>query len=206
MDEPQIRRALQALGAELARRKVMAKIWLVGGAVMVTAFRARESTDDIEAGIYPADQVRHAADTVGRRLGLPEGWLNDQAKVYMPVVGEPRWVPVARFGSLEVVSADERTMLAMKLRASRGRRDEGDIRFLLQRIGLTSAEQVVALYDEFFPEDPLPRRAVAIVEDALRRGPAGKARCPGTNADGRRCRNELLPGSRCAAHAWRAPG
>lgn len=175
MDEPQIRQALQALGAELARRQVTAKIWLVGGAVMVTAFRARDATDDIDAGIYPSEQVLRAAAAVGRRLGLPDGWLNDQAKIYLPAVGEPSWVPVARFGSLEVVRADERTMLAMKLRASRGRRDEGDIRFLVERIGLTTREEVVDLYDEFFPEDPLPRRATAIVDDALRRAADGGA-------------------------------
>lgn len=32
-----------------------------------------------------------------------------------------------------------------------------------------------------------------------------KVRCPCRNVNGGRCHNELLPGSRCPAHGWRAP-
>lgn len=168
MDVTEITQALEALAIELTRRKVTAKLYLVGGAVMVLAFHARSSTNDIDADVYPPDKVLEAADTVGHQLGLPRGWLNNDAKMFLPIMGTTRWTPVLRRDSLEVVVADEQTMLALKLRASRGRRDEGDIRFLMDRLSLTTEGAVVALYEDFFPEDPLPARARQIIRGAVR--------------------------------------
>jgi hypothetical protein len=66
-----------------------------------------------------------------------------------------------------VVVADERTLLAMKMRASRGRRDEVDIKFLLDECGINSVDEALALYEEYFPEDDLPDRAVPMLRHAL---------------------------------------
>jgi hypothetical protein len=167
MDTSEMIQALDALAAELGRRRVTAKLYLVGGAVMVLAFRARSSTDDIDADVYPPEQVMEAAGVVGRQLGLPKGWLNHDATSFLPVVGSVRWAPVFHRDWLEVVAADEQTMLALKLRASRGRRDEGDIKFLIRRLGLTTEDAVVDLYEEFFPEDPLSARARQIIQSVL---------------------------------------
>lgn len=40
---------------------------------------------------------------------------------------------------------------------------------------------------------------------ATRRPDGRTVRCRGRNRNGSRCRNELLPGSQCPAHGWRAP-
>jgi len=53
------------------------------------------------------------------------------AKTFVPVFKEPGWRPVFKAGGVEVVAADERSMLAMKMRVGRGRPDELDIQFLL---------------------------------------------------------------------------
>ena len=163
MELDEINQALDALAAELAQRGVRGKIYLVGGAAMILAFQSRTATGDVDAGVYPPEEVLAAAAEVGRRLGLPEDWLSDQAKIYFPSVGSIRWNPVLHWDSLEVVAADERTMLALKLRASRGRRDETDIRFLLQRLGIDHKVAALPIYEEFFPEDPLPERADRIL-------------------------------------------
>ena len=70
-------------------------------------------------------------------------------------------------GTVEVVVADERTLLAKKMRASRGRRDEVDIKFLLDRCGVSSVDEALALYEEYFPEDELPDRALPMLRHAL---------------------------------------
>jgi len=70
-------------------------------------------------------------------------------------------------GTVEVVVADERTLLAMKMRASRGRRDEVDIKFLLDKCGISSVDEALALYGEYFPEDELPDGAVPMLRYAL---------------------------------------
>jgi hypothetical protein len=54
----------------------------------------------------------------------------------------------------------------MKILAAR-RRDSDDIRFLVRRLGLASVDEVLAVFAEVFPEEPVPDRARLILEDAL---------------------------------------
>ncbi|MGB8196224.1 MAG: nucleotidyltransferase [Acidimicrobiales bacterium] len=159
--------ALSEVGAELERRGVTAKLYVVGGAVMVLSFDARDATFDVDGDFYPRDVVSDVTQDVARRQGLPRDWLNFAANGFIPVFKSPEWRPLFRFGTLEVLAADDRTMLAMKLRASRGQRDEPDIALLLGRCGITSVEAALALYEEYFPEDPAPGRASLILRHLL---------------------------------------
>ncbi|HEX6676057.1 MAG TPA: hypothetical protein VF486_13625 [Actinomycetes bacterium] len=59
-----------------------------------------------------------------------------------------------------------RGVVAMKVLAAR-RRDGDDVRFLIQRLGLTSVEQVLAVCADVFPDEPVPERARLVLEDAL---------------------------------------
>ena len=161
--------ALISLGEELRRREVAAKLYIVGGAVMVLAHDSRDATMDVDGDFYPRDSVMDAAREIARLRDLPDDWLNAAANGFIPVFKSPDWQPLYRFGSLEVLAADDRTMLAMKIRASRGRRDEPDIALLLTSCGVTTVEQAFALYEEYFPEDPAPPRARSILEYLLSR-------------------------------------
>jgi hypothetical protein len=159
--------ALEELGLELEKRGISARLYMVGGAVMVLDFAVREVTDDIDGGVYPAEKVLEVAAGIGERRGLHANWLNDAAKIYIPVFKAPDWRPVRKVGTLEIFAADARAMLAMKMRASRGTRDEVDLAFLLHECGITTVEEATSLYDEFFPEDPLPERALPMIRFAL---------------------------------------
>ena len=55
----------------------------------------------------------------------------------------------------------------MKIRASRGRRDEPDIALLLQLCEIDTVQAAFSLYEEYFPEDPPPLRARSMVEFLL---------------------------------------
>jgi hypothetical protein len=167
--------ALEELSASLEQRGIQARIYLVGGAAMVLAFDARLSTDDLDAAVYPVDEVMAVAREVAARRGLDEGWLNDSAKFFLPVVKEHEWRSVLKVGKIDVVAADERTMLAMKLRASRGARDQDDIEFLLRKCGIEDEVAARALYDEYFPEDPLPQRALPMLRHAVASIKAGES-------------------------------
>ena len=167
MDRSEIDGALRELAEFLDRKGVVARIYLVGGAAMVLAYDSRFSTDDVDGSGYPTDVVLAAAAEIAERRGLPPEWLHDSVKVYFPTFKEPDWRPVFKVGSVEVVVADERTLLAMKMRASRGGRDEADIKFLLAKCGCESVDDALALYEEFFPEDELPDRAIPMLRYAL---------------------------------------
>ncbi|MGH9092340.1 MAG: hypothetical protein ACRDZR_13340 [Acidimicrobiales bacterium] len=174
MERDVIEAALGDLGDELGRRGIRARLWAVGGVVMVMAFGSRTSTADVDVAAQPSGAVFDAALDVARRRGLPERWLNDDAAAWLPPGGQESWMPVRHYGELEVFLADERMMLALKLRASRGQRDQHDIRVLLQACGVTTEAAALAIYDEFFPEDPLPRvHRAALAEIIAGLAPAG---------------------------------
>jgi hypothetical protein len=161
----EIRAALESLAQILERRGVTAQIHVVGGAAMVLAYNARTSTNDVDATFYPTDDVSAAAREVADRLGLPADWLNDSVKIYVPIFGEaPTWNPVVKLGAVEIAIADPRTLLAMKLRASRAAQDRDDIELLCRVCDVRGVKSAVTLYESYFPEDPLPERAVPLLK------------------------------------------
>lgn len=167
LNRKEMESALAELADELNARNVKAKIYVVGGAVMVLAFDARFTTGDIDVSIHPTDDVLAVAAEIGERRGLGAEWLNNRASQFVPVFKEPNWQPVLKSGNVEVVAADERSMLAMKLRAGRGSRDRLDIKFLVKKCGITSVAEALELYKEFFPEDPLPDRTLPLLDEAI---------------------------------------
>lgn len=159
----QIIEALTRLDQALGRRGTRAELFLVGGAVMCLALDARASTRDVDGWFTEAAVVRAAAREVAEDLGLPEDWLNDVAKAFVPdgAVFE-RWRSLP---SLDISVADDRTLLAMKCAAARTGEDAADIRILAARLGLTTPAGVLAAVGAFYPEDRLPVRARLLVEE-----------------------------------------
>ena len=167
LNRDEMESALAELADRLNARNVKAKIYLVGGAVMVLAFDARFSTGDIDGAMYPTDDVLAVAAEIGERRGLGAEWLNNSASQFIPAFKEPDWQPILKSGNVEIVAADERSMLAMKMRAGRGSRDRLDISFLVRRCGVTTVAEARDLYEEYFPEDPLPERALPLLDEAI---------------------------------------
>ncbi|MEW2591032.1 hypothetical protein AB0893_11500 [Micromonospora aurantiaca] len=108
------------------------------------------------------DEARAVAD----ELGLPHWWLNEQANAYVAPGGDASAPRVFDHPGLRVAAASPEHLLAMKVLAAR-RRDAEDIRFLIDHLGLTSAEQVLDLCAEIFPEEEVPGRARLVLDDVF---------------------------------------
>jgi len=159
----QIVEALERLDRALARQGVRAELYLVGGAVMCLALDARASTKDVDGWFTEPQAVRAAARLVAAELSLPEDWLNDAAKAFIPDSARfERW---RSFQHLDVSVADDRTMLAMKCAAARTEEDTADIRLLAARLGLTTAADVLRVLTDFYPVERLPVRSQLLVEE-----------------------------------------
>jgi hypothetical protein len=172
LDRVAIERALGRLGDRLARRGVVADLYVFGGAALALAFDARRATRDIDAVFKPHGIVLEEARAVADELGLPQFWLNEQASAYVAPGGDPTAPRVFDHPGLRVLVASAEHLLAMKVMAAR-RRDAADIELLLDRLGLRTVEEVIALCAEVFPDEPVPARARLVLEDALSRPPRG---------------------------------
>jgi hypothetical protein len=159
-------KALQAVGDELTRKGIHGQIFVVGGAAMALAYSRRRITKDVDAVFEPKQAIYEAAAVVAEDLNLPEDWLNDAAKAFVPGPdGEPR--PVPEIEGIEVSTASPRHMLAMKLLASRVGEDDEDIVLLLRECGMSSPDQALELLEQAYPRREPPPKTRLLLEALL---------------------------------------
>ncbi|MGB6571300.1 MAG: hypothetical protein WBF20_06455 [Trebonia sp.] len=89
LDRAAIEEAFRLLGERLAKRGVVADLYVFGGAAMALAYDSRRTTRDVDALFKPHGIVLEEALTVAAELGLPRWWLNEQASTYVAPGGDP---------------------------------------------------------------------------------------------------------------------
>jgi uncharacterized nucleotidyltransferase DUF6036 len=156
--------ALEALGEELTKEGVHGHIFIVGGAAMALAYSTRRVTKDIDAVFEPKMVIYEAAERIAKRLGLPEDWLNDGVKGFLP--GADRDArPLPEIHGIEVTTASPRYLLAMKLLAMRFGEDEQDIQVLLNQTAIKDAQEALDLLTAMYPQrDPPPKTRLFLEE------------------------------------------
>lgn len=163
-----IERLLSELGDELARAGLRGEVFIVGGAAMVLALDARPSTMDIDAIFRPASEVRAAAARVAAAHDdVPEDWLNDGVKGFLPAVEDPHPSILFERPSLSVSVAGAEYLLAMKLLASRVARDDDDILTLCGVLGITDVDEGLAVLDRFYPGRPIEAKVRFLLTELL---------------------------------------
>lgn len=165
-DRASIIRALQALGAELSSHGRRGEIFVVGGAAMALAYSTRRVTRDIDAVFEPKSAIYEAAATVAEQMGLPDDWLNDAAKAFMPGKDEHAR-PVPEVEGIEITTASARYLLAMKLMAMRFGEDDEDIEVLMRECGIDTVEQALALLRRLYPRREPPLKTRLFLEELL---------------------------------------
>lgn len=131
----EIAEGIERLGQLAVESGIKIELILIGGALMVLRFRARESTRDVDVAILaPADaqKVRELARRVAEEHGWPGDWLNDGAKGYL--IGVSSGPVVLSAPGIEVRSPDTAQLLAMKLSAWRDDVDIDDASRLLEEM------------------------------------------------------------------------
>jgi hypothetical protein len=162
VDRSEIVTALTALGAVLDARGATGELYMVGGAAIAMAFDQRRSTRDIDAVFEPKMIIYEAAAQVADQLGLPVGWLNDAVKGFL--VPDPEASPVLEVPGLRCLAASPRILLALKVLAHRVGEDDDDVLLLAGELGLSRADEVLAIAEEVFG-DRLDAAARFFVEE-----------------------------------------
>ncbi|MHB8190585.1 MAG: DUF6036 family nucleotidyltransferase [Ferrimicrobium sp.] len=171
---------LHELADALNAEGVKARFYIVGGAAMVLGYSARDATRDVDAQYYPKADINRVAADIAKEHHLPSDWLNDNAAIFIsPVTDDNKRQLFLSKGSVTIQTASAEALLAMKIRASRPRMDNFDIAFLCEYLEVTSIAQAVGIYETYYPEDPLPRFALPILQAILR--PDKEATNPSTD-------------------------
>jgi len=153
------------------------EISLYGGAVFTLVYGSRDSTKDVDAVIRPSEIGKTLVARVATELSLPDDWLNDDVKQFLAAKEAKRSLTEREFGeSIRIVVPTAAYLLAMKLRACRPplpgyAGDYGDIRFLVQKMGIKSVEEAETIHDKFFPHDALTAEAREVVQGAIQPRP-----------------------------------
>lgn len=153
-----------------------ATIQIVGGvAIALTVDGDRPPTKDVDATVTPPAEFRKIAAEVGEERGWPDGWLDEQAGIFLPnQFGRgAEWVTLYDEDGVVVQAGDPKMLLAMKLVSvgHRPRRDADDVAVLLSATGVTSADEAEEVLEEYFPGDGLTPKVYDIVEALLGQGP-----------------------------------
>jgi hypothetical protein len=166
------------LGELAHAQKVTLEVSLYGGAVFTLVYGSRDSTKDVDAVIRQNEIARTLARKVARELSLPDDWLNDQVRQFLSEKEAKRQLNEVDFGEgLRVSVPTAPYLLAMKLRACRPPLpgypgDYGDIRFLVQKMEITSVEAAEVIHDKFFPHDVLSDAAKEVVRSTFQPPPS----------------------------------
>lgn len=154
MNEQEIITILTLVGDELQaiglRRPI--RLLLIGGAYMLTQIHNRPSTRDVDVIVVEPEITsedyrifKQAVQFVAHDRGISAAWLSDNIAQFLQSTGD---VPVGTLwlshGMLEVSIPDAGYILATKVLAGRDR-DVPDIEALLDRLGITSRQQVEEL-------------------------------------------------------------
>lgn len=164
LDREAIEEAFRRLGDRLAKRGVVADIYVFGGAAMALAYDSRRATRDVDALFKPHGIVLEEARGVAAELGLPNWWLNEQASSYVAPGGDPSPSRVFDHPGLRVFAASPEHLLAMKALAARSR-DAEDIKQLTEVLHLRTVPDVLALVRRVFPEEEPPARLALLLDD-----------------------------------------
>lgn len=156
----------------LLQKGVIGELCIFGGAAMVLAFDARESTRDVDAIFVPKKEVLEAAKQVASELALDTDWLNDGVKGFVSDQGEVTSDGMPVFSTLRVMRPTTEYLLAMKCLASRvgdygNHGDKADVITLVRRSGMTDPVAVIDLVCRYYKESLLPPKIVYFIEEIM---------------------------------------
>jgi hypothetical protein len=169
--------ALNLLGELAEQEQVTLELCIYGGSAMILAYSARETTKDVDVTAKPSDVALRLARVVAERLNLDESWMNNDVRRFVSADGtfaplEIEELEAAAKRRLKIIRPSASYLLAMKCLASRSALpgypgDIGDIRFLIQKMGVRSVEQVQEHLQRFYPHEALTPKVREVVEGLL---------------------------------------
>jgi len=166
LTKERIMHALELLGMELKKEGLNGEILLTGGAAMCLVHSARDMTKDIDALYEPKEEINRLVKKIAAQEGLPEDWLNDSVKGYVTesVVSEEFIV----LDGLKITVVSPDYLLSMKLMSARfGETDAGDIRFLMDKLQIKTADEAYSIITRYFPVHRILPKTMYVIQEYI---------------------------------------
>ena len=179
LSEELILAALRRMAAILEARGVVGEIAIFGGAAMVLAFHARQTTKDVDAIFAPVQDVREAAQQVASEMNLPNDWINDAVKGFLSDRGELTDRTITQLPCLRILTPTPEYLLAMKVLSARTARldaggDKRDILFLIDQLGLNTPDEVMSVVQRYYDPSRVLPRSVYLLDEIFEQRNKGK--------------------------------
>jgi Nucleotidyltransferase of unknown function (DUF6036) len=172
LTKERITAALETLNQRLTEKGVTGELCIFGGATMILAFDARESTRDVDAVFVPKTEIYQAAEQIADEMNLPISWLNDGVKGFISSDGELTAEGMPQWENLRILRPITSYLLAMKCMAARVAEydtvgDKDDIKHLCRNLGLKTSDEVLAIVERYYPRSRIHVKTQYFIEEAL---------------------------------------
>lgn len=172
LSKEQIISAFSALNEKLMTKEIIGEICVFGGAAMVLAFDARQSTRDVDGIFVPKGAMIDAISDVADEFKLRPDWLNDGVKGFVSESGDLTDEGMPQFSHLRIMRPSSAYLLAMKCLASRvggydTAGDEEDVLTLIKQLGFTSSSQVFEVIGRYYSEALIQPKTRYFVEELM---------------------------------------
>jgi len=144
--------ALSALNEKLVSKEVYGEVCIFGGAAMVLAFDAGESTRDVDGIFAPKSDITDAIAEVAEDLELRQDWLNDGVKGYLSSSADLTAEGMPQYSHL------------------RGYDTAGDVEdaaTLIRQLSLTKVDEVLTIVGRCYPVTEILLNTQYFVEDVI---------------------------------------
>lgn len=160
---------LTELGARLHARGIHGDIYVVGGTAMLLGYDRLAVTNDIDAIYTPTDVIDEIVNQMFvEKPQLGRDWLNSKVLPLMPRIADTGAWEALNTPGLTVSVASPAFLLAMKARATRGRRDLEDVGVLVDILGFHHIDQVFETCESVWGFDALRPEVREILSEYLR--------------------------------------
>jgi len=163
---------METLNKRLTEKGVTGELCIFGGATMILAFDARESTRDVDAVFVPKTEIYQEAAIIAEDMDLPASWLNDGVKGFISTEGDVTMEGMPQWENLRIMRPTTRYLLAMKCMAARVAEydtvgDKNDIIHLCNDLGIHTTEEILDLVEDYYPTSRIPVKTQFFIEEII---------------------------------------
>lgn len=167
INKDRIQELFYKLNEKFKRDDARGELIVYGGATLCLYMPERKNTKDIDAIFYPKDLFHKYIEEIATEESLDSNWLNDGVKGFVSHNNDV--VEYLSLSHLRVTTVSPKYLLAMKVMAARtyenDSKDINDIKLLIQKLNLKSADEVFDIVLKYYGEKELLPKSQYLVEE-----------------------------------------